>query len=145
MQRCSNKGEYLVFDGEIVFEIADVENIEVNSEMEIEPTKVVRKGSVVALGRKAPKNRWIYGIKYDGEKEYLKSLEMMVNQLCDKKEYINQLVKQYEEVSISIFVRSDFAGIDYSFPNYIMKKLSLLDCAVNFEVFSFGMAVCEEK
>ena len=43
------------FNGEIVFDIADDEHIEVDFGVKILPTKVVNKGDMVALGRKAPK------------------------------------------------------------------------------------------
>lgn len=129
-----------MFNGEIMFEIADVKHIEINLGTEIKPTKIVNKGDIVALGRKAPKHRWIYEIKYEDENEYFESLDKMLNQLCEKREYINQLTKTYEEVSINIYIRSDFAEIGYSVPNRILKKLSLLDCALNFEILSFGMA-----
>lgn len=133
-----------MFNGEIVFEIADVKHIEVDLGTEIKPIKIVNKGDVVALGRKAPKHRWIYEIKYNAENEYLEILDKMLNQLCEKKEYINQLTKTYEEVSINIYIRSDFAQIGFSVPNYILKKLSVLDCTLNFEILSFGMATNEE-
>lgn len=134
----------MVINGEIVFEIADVKYIEVDFGTEIIPTKIVNKGDIVALGRKAPKYKWIYEIKYDGEKEYFNSLDKMVNQLCERKEYINQLTSRYEEVSINVYIRSDFAEIGYSLPNSILKKLSLLECTLNFEILSFGMALDEE-
>lgn len=92
------------------------------------------------MGRKAPKNRWVYKIAYSGEKEYLESLDKMVNQLCSKVEYVNELVRTYEEVNINIYMRSEFAEIGYSIPSHILKKISLLDCALNFRIFSFGMA-----
>lgn len=95
-----------MFNGEIVFTIADINCIVVDFGAEMMPTKIVNKGDVVALGRKAPRNRWLY-----------------------------------EEVSITIYMRSDFAEIGYSIPSYILKKLSLLDCTLNFEILSFGMAV----
>ncbi|MBQ7972913.1 MAG: DUF4279 domain-containing protein [Lachnospiraceae bacterium] len=132
-----------MFNGEISFEIADIEYIDVNLGTEIKPSKIVNKGNVVALGRKAPKYKWIYEIKYDDEAEYFNSLEKVVNQLYEKKEYINQLTSRYEEVSINIYIRSEFAEIGYSIPSHILKKLSLLDCSVNFSILSFGMAIDE--
>ena len=132
-----------MFNGEISFEIADIEYIDVNLGTEIKPSKIVNKGNVVALGRKATKYKWIYEIKYDDEAEYFNSLEKMVNQLYEKKEYINQLTSRYEEVSINIYIRSEFAEIGYSIPSHILKKLSLLDCSVNFSILSFGMAIDE--
>lgn len=64
------------FYGEIVFEIADDKQIEVDFGAKILPTKVVAKGDVVALGRKVPKKRWMYKVKYEDEGEYLETLDM---------------------------------------------------------------------
>lgn len=132
-----------MFNGEIVFAIADVKPLEVDLGAEMRPTKIVNKDDVVALGRKAPKNRWMYKISYDNEKEYLERLDKMVNQLSGKAEYVNELTRTYEEVSITIYMRSEFAELGCSIPSHILKKLSLLDCPLNFSVFSFGMAANE--
>ncbi len=144
-KRWQNNGEYKVFNGEfngeIVFEIADAGHIEVDLGTEIKPSRIVNRGNVVALGIKAPKNKWIYEIKYNGEEEYFKGLDKMINQLCERKEYINQLIRRYEEVDIHIYIRSDFAEIGYLVPSHIIKKLSLLDCTLNFSILSFGMAI----
>lgn len=128
-----------MFNGEIVFDIADAKHLEVDLGAQVIPTKIVNKGDVVALGRKAPKNRWLYKISFGNEKEYLESLEKMINQLSDKADYINELTKTYEDVSIVIYIRSDFAEIGCSIPSHILKKLSLLDCPLDFSIFSFGM------
>ncbi len=130
-----------MINGEIVFAIADIKHLEIDFGEEIMPTKIVNKGDVVALGRKAPKNKWVYKIAYGNENEYLDSLEKMVNQLCSKAEYVNELARTYEEVSIMIYVRSEFAEIGYVIPSHILKKISLLDCSLNFSILSFGMAI----
>lgn len=130
-----------MFNGEIVFGIADEKHLEVDLGEDVKPGKIVNKGDVVALGRKAPKNRWTYKISYSDEKEYLESLDKMVNKLSGKAEYINELTKIYEEVSIMIYIRSEFAEIDYTIPSHILKKLALLDCPLNFSILSFGMAI----
>lgn len=115
--------------------------MEVNLGEEMMPAKIINKGDVIALGRKAPKNIWMYKISYDNEKEYLESLDKMVNQLSGKAEYINELTRIYEGVSIKIFMRSEFAEMGCSIPNHILKKLSLLDCPLDFYILSFGMTV----
>ena len=130
-----------MFNGEIVFGIADEKHLEVDLGEDVKPGKIVNKGDVVALGRKAPKNRWTYKISYSDEKEYLESLDKMVNKLSGKAEYINELTKIYEEVSIMIYIRSEFAEIEYTIPSHILKKLALLDCPLNFSILSFGMAI----
>lgn len=130
-----------MFHGEIVFGIADEKHLEVDLGVEMMPTKIVNKGDVVVLGRKAPKNKWMYKITYDNDEEYLESLDKMVNQLSEKAEYINELTRTYEEVNITIYMRSEFAEIGCSIPSHILKKLSLLDCPLNFCILSFGMAI----
>ena len=89
--------------------------------------------------RKAPKNRWMYILEFDNEEEYYFNLERMINQLCERSKYVNQLTKIYEEVSIKIFIGSDFAQIGFFLPNHILKKIALLDCEVSIEIISFGM------
>lgn len=127
--------------GEIVFGIADEKHLDVDLGPEMIPTKIINKGDAVGLRRKAPKNRWMYKISYDNEKEYLESLDKMVNLLSGKAEYINELTRTYEEVSIKIFMRSEFAEMGYSIPSQIIKKLSLLDCPLDFYILSFGMVI----
>lgn len=68
----------------------------------------------------------------------------MLSQLCERREYVNHLTNIYEETSINIHIRSEFAEMGFSLTNSILKKVSLLNCALNFEIFSFGMAVNEE-
>lgn len=133
------------FHGEIVFAIADTKQIEVDFGTDILPTKVVNKGDVIALGRKAPKYRWMHKVQYSGEKEYLNNLDRMLTQLCANREYVNGLTKQYEEVSITINIRSDYAQIGYSLPNHILREMSLLECSFHFEILSFGMATSLES
>lgn len=130
-----------MFNGEIVFYVADNNKLEVDFGEEIVPSKIVNKGEAVALGRKAPKNRWVYKIAYSNGSEYVESLDKMINQLCSNAEYVNELARTYEEVNIIIYVRSEFAEIGYAIPNHILKKIAMLDCSLNFSILSFGMAI----
>lgn len=132
------------FNGEIVFDIADDNCIEVDFETDILPTKIINKGDVIALGKKAHKFKWIYQMEYNNANEFIERLEKMLNQLCKRSEYVNKLVAKYDEVSISIYIRSEFAEIGYSLPSDILKKMSMLDCRFNVEIFSFGMVLDEE-
>lgn len=126
------------FCGEIVFSITDDDCIEVDFGTDIMPTKIIHKGDIIILRKKAPKNRWIYELKYNNEKEFIESLEKILNQLCNKRKYIKYLGEIYDEVNFSIYVRSEFAQIGFSLPSYILKKISSLDCTLNFDILSFG-------
>lgn len=127
------------FHGSITFAIADEKNIDADFGADIIPTKTVKKGDVIFRGKKAPKNRWKYILEFENEEEYYSNLERMINQLCERSEYVNQLTKIYEEVSINIFIGSDFAQIGFALPNHILKKIALLDCELSIEIISFGM------
>ncbi|MFG6337861.1 MAG: DUF4279 domain-containing protein [Lachnospiraceae bacterium] len=127
------------FHGSITFDIGDEKNIDIDFSEDIVPTKTIKKGDVIFRERKAPKNRWMYILEFDNEEEYYFNLERMINQLCERSKYVNQLTKIYEEVSIKIFIGSDFAQIGFFLPNHILKKIALLDCEVSIEIISFGM------
>lgn len=45
---------------------------------------------------------------------------------------------------MNIYIRSEFAEIGFALPSSIIKKMSLIECSLNFEIFSFGMAINEE-
>lgn len=130
---------YMEFHGSITFDISDEKSIDVDFGEDIIPTKTVRKGDVIFRDRRAPKNRWMYILEFENEEEYYPNLERMIDQLCKRSEYVNQLTKIYEEVSINIFIGSDFAQIGFVLPNHILKKIALLDCEVSIEIISFGM------
>lgn len=129
------------YNGEIVFSITDLNNIKVNLGSNFMPTKIINKGDIIALGKTALQCKWMYIVKFNGENEYLQELEKLSELLNEKMEYVNQLSTEYEMVSINIYIRSDFAEIGYPLPCNILKKLAKLECDINFEIFSFGMAV----
>ena len=128
-----------MFNGEIVFTIVDENQLEVD--MGMSPTKVVKKGDIIAIGKVAQKNKWMYKITYDNEEEFVFSLEKMINKLLSKVQYVNELVNLHEEVGIVIYVRSEFGQIGYRIPRHILSKISLLNCSLEFNVVSFGMVI----
>ncbi|RKM58591.1 DUF4279 domain-containing protein [Butyrivibrio sp. XB500-5] len=129
-----------MINGEIVFDVADTNPLYIDFGDELQPTKVVNKGDVIVLDKKAPKNRWMYKTQYNDEKEYLECLNALTDKLSSKADYINELIRKYEEVSITVYMRSDYAEIGYSVPADIIEKLSKLNCSLNFDILSYGMA-----
>ncbi len=123
-----------------MFAIADDGCIKVEFDEQIVPTKIVQKGDKIAIGKKAPKNKWMYKISFNDEDEFIESLEKMITLLYKYKEYIDYLKTIYEEVKVTIYIRSDYAEIGFSLSSDIIKKMSLLGCTFNFEILSFGMA-----
>ena len=93
-------------NGEIVFDIADNNPIEVNFGEDMLPTRIINKGDAITLGMRALKHRWIYEIKYNDEQKYIENLEKMFDKLCKRSEYIKELTAIYDEVDITIYILS---------------------------------------
>lgn len=127
------------FNGEIIFSISDSKNISLDLGFNFSPTRVVKEGEIIALGRKASKNRWLYEKKFKGEKEYIENMDRLTELLMDKIDDIWQAIDQYEDVSIDVYLRSELAQIGFSMPAYILKRIATIGCSINFDILSFGM------
>ena len=121
-----------------MFAIADDGCIKVEFDEQIVPTKIVQKGDKIAIGKKAPKNKWMYKISFNDEDEFIESLEKMITLLYKYKEYIDYLKTIYEEVKVTIYIRSDYAEIGFSLSSDIIKKMSLLGCTFNLKYYHLG-------
>lgn len=133
------------FNGDIVFAVADTRPLNIDFKTELLPTKIIKKGDVIVAERKAPKNRWVYKVKFNGYDEYLGKLEEVLDKLSEDCEYIYQLMDMYEEVMIIVYIRSDFGQIGYSLPITIIRKLALIGCTISFDILSFGMVESKES
>ena len=67
-------------------------------------------------------------------------MDSLINKMVKKKGYIKELIRIYEEVSINVYIRSDYAEIGYSLPVNIIKKIAELECPLNYSILSFGLA-----
>lgn len=132
------------FTGEIVFAVSDIKRIDIDFGLDFLPTKIIKKGDEIVLGRKSSQYRWLHTVRFNNEKEYLENFNKLINQLYEKLDYVNQVINKYEKVCIDIYIRSDYAEIGYSLPNYLLKKLALIECTVNYNILSFGMTINEE-
>ena len=54
-------------------------------------------------------------------------------------EYVNKLVGVYEEVCITVYMRSEFAEIGYTVPTHILQKMSLLNCSIYFSTTPYSL------
>ena len=112
-----------------MFAIADDGCIKVEFDEQIVPTKIVQKGDKIAIGKKAPKNKWMYKISFNDEDEFIESLEKMITLLYKYKEYIDYLKTIYEEVKVTIYIRSDYAEIGFSLSSDIINSSFSESCS----------------
>lgn len=133
------------FVGEIIFAISDLERLDIDLGHDFLPTRIIKRGDVIALGRKAPKNRWMHCVKFYGHDEFIKKLEEMVNILLNKIDVVNEYKRIYSEVSIDVFIRSPRAEIGYSISSALINSIALLNCNFNCSILSFGEISFEEE
>ena len=67
-----------------MFAIADDGCIKVEFDEQIVPTKIVQKGDKIAIGKKAPKNKWMYKISFNDEDEFIELGAYTIEELKEK-------------------------------------------------------------
>lgn len=133
------------FSGEIIFAISDCKSLNIDFGFDFMPSKIIKAGDKIALGRSAIKNRWMHCVKFSGHEELIIKLEEMADILLIKINKLNEYKMIYNEVCIEIYIRSELAQIGYSMPTTLLKKIALLECPVNCSILSFGGAICETE
>lgn len=129
--------------GSFVFSISDL-NLdfdELENRISIKPTKTIKKGQMVGKSEniRAPYDIWSYEVRIQGtEDDIFAYLSLLIDDLLPYSKYINEARRQYEEVVINCYLRSDLAQIGFNMNNNIISKLESLGLDVDFHILSFG-------
>ncbi len=87
-------------------------------------------------GKSAPKNIWRYDVKFK-EKTPDEALMELLDLCVNRKETLLSLKQQYE-LSIKLFIRSDFGQLGYTLPASVIKSLAQLEVDLETHILSFG-------
>lgn len=68
------------FNGEIVFAVSDSSRLDVDFGSKFLSTKIINKGDVITLERKAPQNRWLHMVKFKNQNIFLERLDELTNE-----------------------------------------------------------------
>lgn len=128
--------------GKFVFSITD-SNLnfgELEKNILIKPTKIIRKGQFVGKLKniEAPRDIWLYEVKITDNENIFIHLSSLLIQLLPYSNYIKNMIDQYEEVAISCYLRSDFGQIGFQVSSEIISKLEKLGLKLNFHILSLG-------
>lgn len=106
----------------------------------IQPTKVIKKGQLIGRleNKKAPYDIWVYEIKISNQEDIFVHLANLLNDLIPYSEYIQEISKIYDEVSINCYLRSNYAQIGFELTAEMIKTLQKLGLGINFHILSFG-------
>jgi len=129
----------MYFEGTIAFSIADVVDFEenINEKIGFMPTKITKKGELIAIKQKAPFNIWRYELGFN-DLNFTSTLSAFNNQLAIFRNNITDISCEYERVEINLYVRTLFGQFGFSIPNEELVKLSSFGIGVNFHFLSFG-------
>ena len=116
----------------------DFEKIEQN--IGIAPTKIIKKGQMIGRlkNREAPYDIWSYEIKITNEKDKFEYLTELLNDLCPYAEYIREIKKIYNQVTINCFLRSDFGQMGFEITDEMITLIEKFRLGINFHILSFG-------
>lgn len=109
----------------------------IDSLLDIKATKIIHKGDIIAVKRISQNNIWLYSIKFD-ENQYNETIEIFMKRLIKSIDIIKELKKKYI-VTLTLYVRSEFAQMGICLDKSIIKMVSQLDLDLEIDILSFGM------
>ena len=125
--------------GEVVFSVADdKKEVMVDFGTEIEPTKIVRKGDIVLGNRVAPNNIWMYQESFDTNEQFLPVFEDLLCKLIGRGKYIKELLQKYNNVSLKVYLRSDFGQLGFVIPPQLIDQINRIGCSLEIDILSGG-------
>ncbi|MBP2658248.1 MAG: hypothetical protein H6Q69_1280 [Firmicutes bacterium] len=106
----------------------------------IVPTKIIKKGQLIGKlkNREAPYDIWLYEIKITNEEDIFEDLASLLNDLLPYSEYIREISKSYNQVTINCYLRSDFAQMGFEITGALITILEKFGLGINFHILSFG-------
>lgn len=107
----------------------------IDSLLDIKATKMIHKGDIIAQKRISQNNIWLYSIKFD-ENQYNETIEIFMKRLIKSIGIIKELKKKYI-VTLTLYVRSEFAQMGICLDKSIIKMVSQLDLDLEIDVLSF--------
>ncbi|WP_405110385.1 DUF4279 domain-containing protein [Paenibacillus sp. FSL K6-1217] len=122
------RGDNLDFDG-------------ISTKLHLLPTSTIKKGQPVRIGGSsiALYDLWKLELELSEESEPEDVLRQLLQQLTPNAKTINEMIDEYDEVSINCFMRSDYGQMGFALSNEMLTKLAVLGVGMDFHILSFGM------
>lgn len=126
-------------NGSFVFSVADEKNINVIEKvLNVLPTKIIHKEEKLSIDRIAKKNRWIYSYEFKDNLSH-NICEFLDLLLENDGEILKEIKASYQEVNLTIQIRSDYGQIGLIINKNILKRISKLNIDLEIDILSFGM------
>ncbi len=129
------------YKGDFVFRIydANLDFDDIENNLPVTPTKIIRKGEKLRGKHAAPVDVWLYKKCISNWDDKFKTLENMLDELILYSEFIIKAKQKYNSVTLTFYIRTDFAQMGFHIPEEIIGKLNRLNLGLGLDVLSFGM------
>jgi hypothetical protein len=83
-------------------------------------------------------------LKFVGSDDLVVQLKRLISDLNSKLNTIHAIASICEDISINIYIRSEYGQIGYSIPQSVLYPLAELGLDINFHILSFGGAEVQD-
>ena len=110
---------------------------EITKNINLKPSKVRRKGELIAKDIKMKDSYWSYQIKYEGYNELDLALDDLLNTLHPYKSFVSEISNVYD-VFINLSIRSNLGQLGFDLQPKILKVLADLSIRFEVNILSYG-------
>ncbi|MEY2196993.1 DUF4279 domain-containing protein [Neobacillus sp. BF23-41] len=110
---------------------------EITKKINLKPSKVRRKGELIAKDIKMKDSYWSYQIKYEGYNELDLALDELLNTLHPYKSFVSEISNVYD-VYINLSLRSNLGQLGFDLQPKILKALADLSIRFEVNILSYG-------
>ncbi|MEH7481541.1 DUF4279 domain-containing protein [Neobacillus drentensis] len=110
---------------------------EITKNINLKPSKVRRKGELIAKDIKMKDSYWSYQIKYEGYNELDLALDELLNTLHPYKSFVSEIANVYD-VFINLSLRSNLGQLGFDLQPKILKALADLSIRFEVNILSYG-------
>lgn len=114
----------------------------ISEDLQLQPTKRVRKGEKLKIGGECPQDVWAYHIQVDELTAPDRALETLLLTIGQNGNYLRQLADE-ADVRVKCYVQSDYAQVFFRFSPDVIRALANLNIPFDISILSWGGADLE--
>ncbi|MCM3133747.1 DUF4279 domain-containing protein [Paenibacillus polysaccharolyticus] len=126
-------------------EVLDFDDI--SERLRMKPESITRRGQSIKKGGElqAPYDIWSFDVLITKGAEPEEALNNLLDKLNQNCKQINSLIKQYKEVNISGYLRSDYGQMGLEISHVTMKKMVGLGLGLEIHILSYGGVITGDE
>ncbi|MBY0204432.1 DUF4279 domain-containing protein [Paenibacillus cucumis (ex Kampfer et al. 2016)] len=136
------KGKFTFVIRDEVLDFADI-----SERLRMKPALITRRGHPISKRTKlqAPYDIWSFDVLITKGTEPEEALNNLLNKLTPNCKQMNSFIKQYKEVKISGYLRSDYGQMGLEISHATMKKMVGLGLGLEIHILSYGGVITGDE